>query len=112
MPDNPIEVPVGEWFDVPTGLTAVPDTYHDARGVLRSSANHAIAVWHNGSKGKPPCDYRVIDEAQIRYADNGAPWCPKCWGDNEKKAAVAKIFGPTKDVAKVVDPTNKNFKDF
>lgn len=112
MSDNPIEVPVGEWFDIPKGLTAVPDTYHDSHGVLRSSTNFAIAVWHNGKKGVPPCAYRVTKPSEIRYAENGAPWCPVCFEANEQKAAIRELFGPTQDRIVPIDPTAKDFKDF
>ena|ERR1700759_193950 len=72
-----VEVPVGEWVDVPAGMVAAPGTYVDGSGVLRSSSNHAIAVWHNRKRGRPPCDFRVIRPDQITYV-GGAPWCPRC----------------------------------
>ena len=107
------DVPVGEWVDVPKDFVAAPDTYVDAHGVLRSSVNHAIAVWHNRKRGFEPCSYRVTKPDQIAYDPaTGAPWCPKCFADKEKKRKLELMFGPPKDQLPVVDPTAKDFKDF
>lgn len=107
------DIPVGEWVDVPKGMTIAPDTYVDAHGVLRSSVNHAIAVWHNRTRGNPPCGYRVTKSSEIVYdPDTGAPWCPVCFEVNKKKAALRMLFGPIEDQVQPFDPTDRDFRDF
>ena len=88
-----VSVPVGEWFDVPKGLVVAPETYTDRHGVLRSSVNHAIAVWHNGRRGVPPCEFRVMTVDEIEYDPvTGAPWCPVCHAANESRKRIETIF--------------------
>lgn len=82
---NNIEVPVGEWIDVPLGMIAAPDTYVDDKGVLRSAGDDSCVVWHY--KG---CLKTGIHASEIVYAeDTGAPWCPSCW----QKKQLMEVFG-------------------
>lgn len=84
---NNIEVPVGEWIDVPAGMLAVPNTYVDDKGVLRSVGDNSCVVWHY--KG---CEKKGIHDSEIVYdPDTNAPWCPTCW-QNKK---FTEVFGST-----------------
>lgn len=74
-PTGNVTVPVGEWIDVPAGMLAVPNTYVDDAGVLRSAGDHSCVVWHNHG-----CEVRGIHASEIVYdPETHAPWCPKCW---------------------------------
>lgn len=86
---NYIEVPVGEWIDVPAGMVAAPDTYVDDKGVLRSVGDDSCVVWHY--KG---CMKRGIHASEIVYDEsNHAPWCPACW---QKKRLMEVLGSSTK----------------
>lgn len=81
---NNIEVPVGEWVDIPAGMIPAVDTYVDSAGVLRSVGDDSCVVWHY--KG---CTKRGIHASEIVYAeDTNAPWCPTCW----QKKRVTEVF--------------------
>lgn len=88
--DETVNVPEGEWVDVPKGMVAAPGTYVDSFGVLRSSGDGSCVVWHNRG-----CQKRGIQPHEIIYGENKAPWCPKCWEENEpkrqKKAQESKV---------------------
>lgn len=97
-------VPMGVWVDVPAGMVIAPNTHTDNQGTLRDSTNDSIVVWHNGKKGRPPCDFKVKTPDQIVYVDEGngpAPWCPRCAEYNRISAAL----GPNPGLSKpAVDP--------
>ena len=84
MPDGQnsgsVNVPVGEWVDVPTGMVAAPDTYVDKHGVLRSCGDDSCVVWH-----VPGCPEKGIQAEDIIYDVANAPWCPKCYMSFEAK---------------------------
>jgi hypothetical protein len=92
------DVPVGQWVNVPKGMTVVEGCYVDPVGILRFIENNAPAVWHHPSGCKyhqPPCKRRITDPSEIFYDDNNAPWCPDCVGwtkeDEEFKARDAAV---------------------
>lgn len=78
-----IDVPIGEWVNVPKGMSVIEGCYVDSHGILRFAKNNAPAVWHHSSACKnhqPPCSRRINDVSEITYDDNNAPWCPDCIG--------------------------------
>lgn len=89
-----IQVPAGEWVDVPRTHVMAPGTYIDDEGVLRASSDGSVAAWH--TKG---CYRKGLQPSDLIYR-NGAPWCPDCsknLDDREKMKKLATIFpsGPT-----------------
>ena len=92
-----VNVPAGEWVDVPAGMVAAVGTYVDDAGVLRSSGDHSVVAWHLGRnfktnttlcrRGEPA---RLKPEELI-YDVNGAPWCPECYEDREQERERKKI---------------------
>jgi hypothetical protein len=90
-----VNLPVGEWVDVPKGMVAAPDTYVDEHGVLRSSGDNSCVVWH-----VPQCDKRGIQAEDIIYDSANAPWCPDCYMSFEakreairEKEKIESLFG-------------------
>ena len=101
------EAPAGKWVDVPKGMIAVPGTYVDDHGVLRSVKDDSCVVWHkvwteeNGENSKNyrkvHCQRRGIHPSEIVYDPaTGAPWCPECWerreGEKEENNSKVKAF--------------------
>lgn len=95
-----VNVPVGQWVDVPDGMTAAPGTFVGRDGYLRMVENGAPAVWHLPDRfyeriGKPSCRLRINDDNidLIVFAVNGAPWCPDCYLESERDKETKRIAG-------------------
>ena len=81
-----VNLPVGEWVDVPEGMVAAPDTYVDSCGVLRSSGDGSCVVWH-----RPGCERKGIQPTEIIYDIAKAPWCPNCYASfDDERIKLAK----------------------
>jgi len=103
-----VRVPDGEWVDIRVGQVVAEGTYLDDEGVLRSTGDNSCVVWHNKGGGCGPSrvfgEYRKkILASEIIYDENGAPWCPQCVADNQRKKIIDKqlaekaksLFEPT-----------------
>lgn len=90
-----IEVPVGEWVDVPPGMIAVTDCYVDPAGTLRYTRDGSMAVWHWRRKDEMPCNLIGFTPKDVVYLKNGAPWCPECLErkQNWEVEKLLKAFG-------------------
>lgn len=79
-----VNLPSGEWVDVPKGMVAAPGTYVDDHGVLRAQSDDSCVTWHqirrDDNGNKIHCQRRGIKPEEIVYDPaTGAPWCPECW---------------------------------
>lgn len=81
-------VETGKWTDIPQGMIVAHDTYVDPRGILRSSKDHSVVVWHFKN-----CNEVGIKVEEIVYDPHtNAPWCPQCW----QKKRLQDYFGKKK----------------
>lgn len=104
--NSSVEIPAGQWVDIPKGMVAAPGTYVDDHGVLRSVKDDSCVVWHSVTKLENPktgflenvhCQRRGIQPEEIVYDPaTGAPWCPECWerreAENQENTSKVKSF--------------------